>query len=236
VADLAQYNRDTYDRIWGLARVHPPERTPWWPVLSELALTAPNRLEVGPGMWPRLPTQGTHVVDLSAAVERLREHGAIVHQGLLHEVAFPAASFDMVGIFEVLEHVDRDVHLLSELARITKPGGILAASVPLAMRYWTQWDEFAGHVRRYEPSELREKLADAGFTIERFEVRPSGMSRFGAAVFAPIFRWFPRFSVWVTENVFLPAACRQKLEWMNADQWEERSGVAGECSLVCRRR
>jgi SAM-dependent methyltransferase len=229
------YNEATYERLWGLARFHPPSRTPWYPVLAPLAERAPRRLEVGPGMWPRLPVEGTHVVDLSThALEGLRAHGAIPHAGLLQDVAFPDAHFDLVGIFEVLEHVDDDAALLRELARIVKPGGRLAASVPMGMSHWTAWDDYAGHVRRYEPDELRAKLAAAGFAIERFEVRPSTMGRAAAALFAPFCRAFPRLSMRITERVFLPAACREVLDWRDASEWGARTPGAGECSVLCR--
>ena len=230
------YNAATYERLWGVARFHPPSRTPWFPVLAALAAQAPARLEVGPGMWPRLPVEGTHVVELSAhALEGLGAHGAIPHAGLLHEVAFPTATFDLIAIFEVLEHVDDDRALLRELARIAKPGATLAASVPMGMTHWTAWDDYAGHVRRYEPDELRAKLAAAGFAIERFEVRPTTMSKGAAALFAPLCRAFPRLSMRITEAVFLPAACRQVLAWRDASQWSACTAGAGECTLVCRR-
>jgi SAM-dependent methyltransferase len=235
--DCHQYNKETYERIWSLAAFHPPALTPWWPMLSELAERSPSRLEVGPGMWPRLPTEGTHVVDLSErALEGLRAHGAIAHAGLLRDVGFDRATFDLVGIFEVLEHVDEDVALLREIARIAKPGAVLAASVPLGKRHMSAWDEYAGHVRRYEPAELREKLEDACFTIERFEVRPPGMSKAAAAIFAPFCRAFPGLSVAITERVFLPAACRQVLAWRDAAEWSSHTTPdVGECTVLCRR-
>jgi SAM-dependent methyltransferase len=236
VADLAQYNRDVYERIWGYARFHPPERTPWWPVLSELSAAAPMRLEVGPGLWPRLPMEGTHVVDLSdRALDGLAAHGAIVHGGRLEQVAFSKSSFDLVGIFEVLEHVEDDEALLAEIARITKPGGILTLSVPLGRRHWTAFDEYAGHVRRYEPDELQQKLTRGGFVLERFEVRPMAASKIVANLATPFCRWFPRLSVWATERVFLPIACRWKLDWREAGEWNRLAARAADGSLLCRR-
>jgi SAM-dependent methyltransferase len=230
------YNEQTYERLWGLAHFHPPARTPWWPVLGPIANDAPVRLEIGPGMWPRLPTEGTHVVDLSRhALDGLRAQGALTHAGLLHDVAFPSATFDLVGIFEVLEHVEDDTGLLREIARITKPGATLAASVPMGTRYTNDWDAYAGHVRRYEPDELRDKLDAAGFAVERFEVRAPSMGKVAAAMFAPFCRAFPELSMRITERVFLPAACRQVLEWREASEWEARTPGAGECSVLCRR-
>src|SRR5690242_19995292 len=89
ISGLARYNADLYGRIWRYAHFFPPESTPWWPLLENLAASAPRRLEIGPGPWPRLPVAGTHVVDLSAAALALLEpRGAIVHRGLVEEVGF----------------------------------------------------------------------------------------------------------------------------------------------------
>src|SRR5262249_42012977 len=95
--------------------------------------------------------------------------------------------------------------------------------------------EYAGHVRRYEPDELRGKLARAGFELERFEARPPGMSKAAASIFAPLARALPRLSIEVTERVFLPAACRQRLEWRDARDGDFHARAAGECTVLCRR-
>jgi len=184
-ADLVQYNADTYDRMWRFAHFIPPDRTPWWPLMKIFAQQARDRLEIGPGPWPKLPVEGTHVVDLSApALELLARQGALVHRGLLHEIGFPVGAFDLVGLFEVLEHVPDDTGLLHELGRITRPGGRLVVSVPLRMDFYNAFDRWAGHVRRYEPEELLEKLAQAGFVIDCFEVRPETGGRAAAVVLA----------------------------------------------------
>jgi hypothetical protein len=113
---------------------------------------------------------------------------------------------------------------------------MLALSVPLGPRYWTAFDEYAGHVRRYEPSELQQKLTRAGFVIERFEVRAMAASKIVANLATPFCRWFPRLSVWITERIFLPIACRWKLEWREDADWMRLAASAADGSLICRRR
>jgi SAM-dependent methyltransferase len=235
-ADLTRYNASTYERLWRYAHFQPPSSTPWWPLLQELAAGAQERLEIGPGPWPKLPVEGTHVVDLAApALRVLAERGAIVHPGLLSEIGFAAGRFDLVALFEVLEHVPQDVELLAEIARITRPGGRLVVSVPVKMKHWNAFDRFAGHVRRYEPDELREKLGRAGFSLERFEMRSEVGGRLLAVVFAAFCRYFPRLSMWITERVMLPAMRKTRLEWRDDSQWEASMREATQCTVVCQR-
>ncbi len=207
-------------------------------MVSELAREAPARLEVGPGPWPKLPVEGTHVVDLSApALEVLAARGAIAHVGTLAEAKFPDASFDLVGMFEVIEHLDDDVALLSEAARVTKPGGRLILSVPLGMKYWSALDDYVGHVRRYEPEELRARVEGAGFVVERIASLPylGGSSAF-AGVYAGLMRAFPRVMMWLTERLIAPAVEKKiALSWSGPETWDERMKGAVDCTLVCRR-
>jgi SAM-dependent methyltransferase len=236
-ADLTAYNARTYERMWRYAHYQAPEHTPWWPLVHELAAGARDRLEVGPGPWPKLPVGGTHVVDLArAALEVLAARGALAHHGLLAEVGFSARSFDLVGLFEVLEHVHDDEGLLGEVARLLRPGGRAIIAVPLGMRYWNAFDAFAGHERRYEPEELAAKVERAGLELERFEVRAASSGQLAARLIAFFCRAFPRQAMWLTERVMLAAMRRRRLIWHSATEWRERSTRAGECTIVCVRR
>jgi SAM-dependent methyltransferase len=73
--------------------------------------------------------------------------------------------FDVIGAFDVLEHISEDVHVLSELYRAAKHGIIL--TVPQHPWLWSQADEYAHHVRRYRAIELKQKVESAGFKLLR---------------------------------------------------------------------
>lgn len=237
--DITEYNIETYEHFWGYAHYQPPERTPWWPLMKEFSEKAPDRLEIGPGPYPKLPMSGTHVVDLSQrALEMLAHEGAIVHHGLLHQIGFPDASFDLVALFEVLEHIEDDVGMLNELARITRQGGWLVASVPMRMKNYTAWDDFSGHVRRYEHDELHCKLEDAGFVMNRFEIRPGTVGPIGrlwADYFVYQTRRFPRFSLWVFERLLLAAMSHFRAVWRDPAEWDKWGPRGFGCTVVCKR-
>jgi SAM-dependent methyltransferase len=72
-------------------------------------------------------------------------------------------AFDVVGMFDVLEHIDRDEDALRALLRALRPGGGLLVTVPQHPWLWSEADEYAGHVRRYTRRELTRRLRAAGF-------------------------------------------------------------------------
>lgn len=82
---------------------------------------------------------------------------------------FPDRSFDRVIAAEVLEHVGADDEAIAELARVLRPGGTLAVSVPRWFPERVNWalsvdyhDKPGGHVRIYRRSSLRRCLGRAG--------------------------------------------------------------------------
>ena len=59
---------------------------------------------------------------------------------------------------EVLEHVEDDLAGLREVARVVRPGGIVAISVPANPAWFGPSDEWAGHFRRYTRAALLELM------------------------------------------------------------------------------
>ena len=83
---------------------------------------------------------------------------------------FGASTFDVVVASEVLEHIGQDGLALEEVARVLRPGGTLALSVPRGWPERVCWflsesyhATAGGHVRIYSPRELTAKLEGAGF-------------------------------------------------------------------------
>jgi SAM-dependent methyltransferase len=132
--------------------------------------------------------RGAHVVALDRADTELKEvrntFGAMADVGEVDEsvcvgtvqgdattLPFADGAFDRIIASEVLEHVVADSHALAELARVLRPGGVLAATVPAEgpeKICWRLSDAYhapiaiGGHVRIYSVVELSAKLRAAG--------------------------------------------------------------------------
>jgi SAM-dependent methyltransferase len=75
------------------------------------------------------------------------------------------SALDLVGAFDVLEHIADDRAVIGQIHKALKPGGILVASVPQHPWLWSAADDIAHHQRRYRRGELATKLADAGLSV-----------------------------------------------------------------------
>ena len=72
------------------------------------------------------------------------------------------AQFDVVGAFDVIEHIEDDRLALANIHRALVPGGLLIASVPQYPWLWSRLDEIVHHQRRYTRRDLIEKVVGAG--------------------------------------------------------------------------
>jgi SAM-dependent methyltransferase len=164
--DLLDANRRFYDSLWSGARLVEPQRFNTWPLVASLLPKCARRLEVAPGLRPRLPIEGTQFLDISApALAKLRGCGARVVLGEVTSLPFADDAFDLVCALDIVEHVDDDDGALSELSRVVQPGGTLLISMPLHASRWTSFDDFVGHKRRYEPRRLLAKLTQHHLTV-----------------------------------------------------------------------
>lgn len=75
--------------------------------------------------------------------------------------------FDIIGMFDVLEHIEDDERVLTECREALKDQGRLILTVPVCPSLWGPFDEYSHHQRRYVRRELCQKLERAGFAIER---------------------------------------------------------------------
>jgi len=79
---------------------------------------------------------------------------------------FKTGSFDLVLALDVIEHVEDDVHALTECHRILRTGGFLVVTVPAFMSLWSPWDESLGHKRRYTLTDLVGAFQRAGLSVK----------------------------------------------------------------------
>jgi SAM-dependent methyltransferase len=101
---------------------------------------------------------------IRASRERGHERGLVASAEAL---PFRTASFDLVCLFDVLEHVEDEARALAEIRRVLAPGGTLFLHVPAHQILFANNDRQSGHHRRYGRRRLRRALAGAGFTVAR---------------------------------------------------------------------
>ncbi|MFN3448432.1 MAG: class I SAM-dependent methyltransferase [Roseococcus sp.] len=80
------------------------------------------------------------------------------------EMPFRAA-FDVIGCFDVLEHIEQDQEVLHAFAAALRPGGGVVLAVPQHMWLWSGADEHAQHKRRYARGELEGRCRAAGLEV-----------------------------------------------------------------------
>ena len=116
--------------------------------------------------FPSMRLVGSELLSEGLDVARARVPDAEFVQ--LDAVQMPfAEEFDVVGAFDVLEHVEDDVGALTGMRRALRPAGGLLLLVPQHPWLWSAMDEIGHHVRRYTRRELTAKVAEAGFEIVR---------------------------------------------------------------------
>ena len=75
--------------------------------------------------------------------------------------------FEVIGAFDILEHILEDKLVLEQMYKAVKPGGGLILTVPQHRFLWSKVDELSYHCRRYGSQELKKKTESCGFKIVR---------------------------------------------------------------------
>jgi SAM-dependent methyltransferase len=116
--------------------------------------------------FPRAALHGSEIftTGLDFAVARLRS--ANFMQMDAANIPFEE-EFDVIGAFDVLEHIEEDSRVLAQVHDALKPRGFILLTVPQHTWLWSAIDEYACHVRRYAASDIHSKIETAGFQIVR---------------------------------------------------------------------
>ncbi len=235
--DLLETNRKFYDELWSGARLVNPRRFNTWPLVRRLLVKNPSKLEVGPGLRPRLPIAGTEFIDASEpAVRALQSRQGNAQSGIVSALPFANDRFDLVCALDIVEHAEDDGAALAELARVIKAGGVFLLSVPLYATRWTRFDDFVGHGRRYEPAALVQKLARHGFEIEwsaayGMQPRSPWLNDFGIRCLLQR----RKSAMWYYTHVFMPIGLWFQPRLKFVDGMISEPGI-DEVLLVCRKR
>lgn len=112
--------------------------------------------------FPQIEVTGSEIFSVGLAFAHQRVPGAELLQMDARDMPY-MNHFDVVGAFDVLEHIEEDKVVLDEIYKVLRPGGGLVLTVPQHQWLWSPQDEQACHVRRYNTVELMSKIKAAGF-------------------------------------------------------------------------
>jgi 2-polyprenyl-3-methyl-5-hydroxy-6-metoxy-1,4-benzoquinol methylase len=126
--------------------------------------------DIGAGtgsMARRLSRQGFDVVAVEPLADGARaiarQQVAAVFCSSLEQLSLPDGCLRVLGLFDVIEHIEHPAGLLAEVRRVLEPEGIVAVTVPAFQGLWSDEDEVAGHKRRYRRAELDGFMTAQGF-------------------------------------------------------------------------
>ena len=120
----------------------------------------------------------THGIEVAPrAAEALRRDGFEVHLGTIEDAPFAHASFDVVSVVEVVEHVADCESLLRAASRMVRPGGAMYLTTPngrgLSARVLgTRWSAVAPpeHLQLFSIAGLRTMVERSGLRVRRIHV------------------------------------------------------------------
>ncbi len=176
---IDDFDPDAFDRLAALEQAsfwfRSRNRLIAWAV-HEYFQNARSLLEIGcgtgfvlaglEGAFPALDLAGAELYAGGLRHASKREPSADFFQFDARNIPFDS-EFDVVGAFDVLEHIDRDEDVLAGMHTAIAPGGGILVTVPQHRWLWSASDNYAEHKRRYTRAELMSKVTRAGFSVRR---------------------------------------------------------------------
>ena len=244
----ASYPLDAHQGIFGV------EDTSFWfqhrndCILSILEKFPPNEyiIDVGGGngyVSQAIQMAGFKVIMLEPGIDGIknaqrRNINYIFHSNF-EDAEFEDNSLDSIGIFDVLEHIEKDSHFLNMAMKCMNKKGRLYITVPAHKILWSWTDDRAGHFRRYSIKSLTQRLIEAGFQVKFF-------SYFFAVLELPIFlfRTIPTILGLTRHKISQPAlkphlekhgVVSKILKWhlKNEILKLKRTGISHGASIIC---
>jgi SAM-dependent methyltransferase len=132
-----------------------------------------NILEIGCGTGGNLGmlggfggVTGVELDTVAAKLARERDQAVVLEGGLPDSLPDFATDYDLIGLFDVIEHVEDDGASLDALRGLLKPRGRIVLTVPAFPFLWSQHDEENHHFRRYRRRDLENLVAMRGMKLE----------------------------------------------------------------------
>jgi SAM-dependent methyltransferase len=158
--------------------------------------------------FPQLELAGSEIALAGLAFAKRRIPRAALFQMDARNIPY-ANEFDVIGAFDVLEHIEDDASAITAIFGALRPGGHAIFSVPQHMFLWSEQDRRARHFRRYGTRHLERALREAGF---RIEMRTSFVTLLLPALYAARHARAENFGA-ASPELNLPAAVDRIFGW-----------------------
>lgn len=108
-------------------------------------------------------------LDYQALRQAAPARGRTLYYDVRDEAAELVGAYDVLILYDVLEHIEEPRPFVASLLRHLKPGGLLLVNVPAVPRLYGEYDRAAGHFRRYDKRGLLREFG--GHDVEVIDVR-----------------------------------------------------------------
>ena len=144
-------------------------------VINGLGLTDEAKiLEIGAGTGGNIAmlekfgqVEAVEMNDLARQIAREKTGHHFLDGYLPNNIPVSPESFDLICLFDVLEHVAEDEASLVSMRRLLKPNGKIVLTVPAHQWLWSTHDVGLHHMRRYSRDLLKRRIEEAGYRIEK---------------------------------------------------------------------
>ena len=132
--------------------------------MLEIGCGTGNTLRVIRETIPQATLVGMDAYHAGLLHAKNRTNASIV-EGRIEHMPF-RKRFSLVGMFDVLEHIEDEVAALAAVHASLETGGRFIVTVPANPSLWSRFDDESHHQRRYTESHLRAVLSGARFEVE----------------------------------------------------------------------
>jgi 2-polyprenyl-3-methyl-5-hydroxy-6-metoxy-1,4-benzoquinol methylase len=114
--------------------------------------------------WYQVRVDGIDL-NLQALQKNVSRRGRLYFYNIFERRPEFQGLYDLVILFDVLEHIEDQDLFLEAIKFLMKPSGILIISVPALRQLFSEYDLCAGHLRRYSLKALEDILSSHRFTV-----------------------------------------------------------------------
>ncbi|NTU49630.1 MAG: class I SAM-dependent methyltransferase [Desulfobulbaceae bacterium] len=106
-------------------------------------------------------------LDIPSCDAAKKKSGIDIRHGVLpNDIPFKSERYDLIALFDVLEHIEADTTSLSALSDCLTPEGRILVTVPAFPFFWSSHDEKHHHFRRYTKQTLADTARNASLKVE----------------------------------------------------------------------